>query len=397
LPPRAVRVCYVIDRLQVAGTETQLLALIRGLDRGRVIPYLCLLDGSDALSQSLEPDDCPVLRLEVRSLHRGSALRQAWRFGRFLRKERIDVVQMHFPDSTCFAAPVARLAGVRHVLRTRRDLGFWMRPKDRWLGRIYNHVATLTVANCEACRQAVLVQERAAADSVVVLENGIDLEALLRVAPVRASGSGRVPRVGMVANLRPVKGPDVFLRAAAIVAGRLPNTRFQIAGAGDEASARQLMRECGIEDRCELRGTVRDVPAFLGELDVAVLASHSEGLSNALLEYMAAARPIVATAVGGNVELVEDGVEGLLVPPGDPPAVADAVTRLLADPGLASRLGVAARERARSRYSREAMVRRYEDLYHRLCADEAATGGRAGGCASTSSAASGARPTVPAL
>jgi glycosyltransferase involved in cell wall biosynthesis len=229
------------------------------------------------------------------------------------------------------------------------------------------------------------------------LENGIDLEALLRVAPLHASGSGRVRRVGMVANLRPVKGPDVFLRAAAIVAGRLPSARFLIAGAGDDPSARQFIRECRIGDRCELRGTVRDVPAFLGELDVAVLASHSEGMSNALLEYMAAARPIVATAVGGNVELVEDGVEGLLVPPGDPSARADAVTRLLADPGLASRLGVAARQRARTRYSREAMIRRYEDLYHQLCADKAATDGRAGGCAPTSWAASGTRPTVAAL
>jgi len=398
LPVRAVRVCYVIDRLQVAGTETQLLALVRGLDRSRVVPYLCLLDGHDALSRSLEPDDCPVLRLGVRSLRRGSTLRQAWRFARFLRNERIDVVQTHFPDSTCFAAPVARLAGVRHVLRTRRDLGFWMRPVDRWLGRLSRRIATLTVANCEACRQAVLAQEKAAADSVVVLENGIDLDALLRVPPVDVSENGRIRRVGMVANLRPVKGPDVFLRAAAIVAGDLPDVRFQIAGTGDEPSARRLMRACGIEDRCELRGTVRDVPAFLGELDVAVLASHSEGLSNALLEYMAAARPIVATAVGGSMELIEDGVHGLLVAPGEPAAMADAIARLLADPGFAIRLGMAGRERAANRYSREAMIRRYEDFYQRLCAGhKAATGGRALGAATDARPRCPARPPVAAL
>ena len=368
-PARAVRVCYVIDRLQVAGTETQLLALIRGLDRRRVIPYLCLLDGLDAGSRSLEPEGCPVLRLGVRSLCRSSTLRQAWRFARFLRDERIDVVQMHFPDSTYFAAPAARFAGVRHVLRTRRDLGFWMRPVDRWLGRLYQRIATLTVANCEACREAVLAQERAAPDSVVVLENGIDLEALLRVPTPEPSGTGPLRRVGMVANLRPVKGPDVFLRAAALVAAADPNVRFQIAGTGDEPSARRLLREGGIEDRCELRGTVRDVAGFLGELDVAVLASHSEGLSNALLEYMAAGRPIVATAVGGNPELIEHGIHGLLVPPGDPQAMAAAIRRLLGDSFFAIGLGIAARKRAALRYSREAMVRRYEDLYQRLCAE----------------------------
>jgi glycosyltransferase involved in cell wall biosynthesis len=158
----------------------------------------------------------------------------------------------------------------------------------------------------------------------------------------------------------------VFLRAAAIVAARFPNTRFQIAGSGDEASARQLMRQGGIEDRCELRGTVRNVPEFLGELDLAVLASHSEGLSNALLEYMAAARPIVATAVGGNIELVEHGLHGLLVPPGDPAALAGAIMRLLANPAFAALLGAAARKRAAERFSREAMVRRHEEFYCRL-------------------------------
>ena len=363
---RPVRVCYVIDRLRVAGTENQLLHLIRGLDPARVVPCLCLLDGSDALSQSLEPEGCPVLRLGVRSLHRFSTLRQAWRFARFLRDERIDVVQAHFRDSTYFAAPVAKIAGVKHILRTRRDLGFWMRPADRWLARVYNRLVTATVANCEASRRSVIAQEGAGADSVVVLENGIDLGPLLAIPPVCDMQSGPIRRVGMVANLRPVKGPDVFLRAAAIVAGRLPNVRFQIAGSGDEASARQRMREGGIEDRCELHGSVRNVPEFLGQLDVAALASHSEGLSNALLEYMAAGRPIVATAVGGNVELVEDGIHGLLVPPGDPGALATAMLRLLTNPGFAALLGAAARKRAAERFSRQAMVRRHEDYYCRL-------------------------------
>lgn len=360
---RPVRVCYVIDRLRVAGTETQLLHLIGGLDRTRVVPYLCLLDGSDALSQSLEPAGCSVLRLGVRSLHHWSTFRAGRRFVRFLRDEHIDVVQAHFRDSTYFAAPLARLAGVRHIVRTRRDLGFWMRPVDRWLARLYHRWTTATIVNCAACRQAVIVQEGTPAETVAVLENGIELGPLLAVAPVSDRAGQPMRRVGMVANLHAVKGYDVFLRAAAIVAERLPDVRFQLAGTGDEATARQLMREGGIEHRCELRGTVRNVPEFLGELDLAVLASRSEGLSNALLEYMAAGRPIVATAVGGNVELVEDGRHGLLVPPGNPPLLAAAMLRLLANPPLAAQLGAAARQRAAERFSRQAMVRRHEDFY----------------------------------
>ena len=229
-----VRVCFVIDRLRVAGTETQLLALIRGLDRRRVATHLCLLDGEDAISRSLEPADCPIIRLGVRSLHSPSALRGAWRLAGFLRANRVEVVQTYFPDSTYFAAPVARVAGVRHVVRSRRDLGFWMKPLDRWLGRLYSRIATATIANCEACRQAVVTQEGAPPESVKVLENGIDTERLLRIPSVSSTEIAASPRVGMVGNLRPVKGPDLFLRAAAVVAARFPSARFSIAGEGDE-------------------------------------------------------------------------------------------------------------------------------------------------------------------
>ena len=113
------------------------------------------------------------------------------------------------------------------------------------------------------------------------------------------------------------------------------------------------------------------MPGFLAELDVAVLCSRAEGMPNAVLEYMAAGRPVVATAVGAVPELIEDGTHGLLVPPGDPGALARAIARLLADPGLARRLGEAARWRARERYGREAMVRRFEDFYAGLLTEAA--------------------------
>ncbi len=361
-----VRVCFVIDQLRVGGTERQLLQLITGLDRRRVVPYLCLLRGEDEISRSWEPEDCPLLRLDCSSLSHPAVLRDAWRFARFLRQSRIDLVQTYFPDSTYFAAPVARLAGIRHVVRTRRDLGYWMKPVDRCLGRLYNRIVTMTVANCEACRRAVIDQERAVPDSVTVLENGLELEPLERIPPLSLADNGQARRVGMVANLRPVKALEVFVAAAAVLAAQFPAVSFHIAGGGDEAPLRKLIRRCALEDRCRLYGSVGDIPAFLHELDVAVLTSYSEGLSNAILEYMAAARPIVATAVGANLELINDGVHGLLVPPGNPEAVAAAIARLLEDRPFAASLGIKARQRAAHRYSREAMLRRYEDFYLNL-------------------------------
>ncbi|MHB1035984.1 MAG: glycosyltransferase [Pirellulales bacterium] len=367
-----VRVCFVIDRLTAGGTELHLLRLMQHLDRARVQPSLCLLKGDDAESRSMEPRDCPVLRLGVRSLHHYTTLSRAWQFARFLRRERVDIVQPYFPDSTYFSVLVAKLAGVRRIVRTRRNLGYWMKPVDRWLGRVYGRMVHVTLVNCEACRQAVIEQEGARPDSVVVIENGIDLEPFRAIPPLEPHVNGRVRRVGMVANLRPVKGADVFVRAAALLAEDHPNVRFQIAGTGDDAWVRQVARECGIEDRLDLLGRVTDIPAFLQTLDVAVLPSHSEGLSNALLEYMAAGRPIVATAVGGNVELVEDGVTGLLVPPGEPPSLAKLIHRILDDSTLAVRLGAAVQRQVRDHFGLDTMIQRYHEFYGNLFYDRAA-------------------------
>jgi glycosyltransferase involved in cell wall biosynthesis len=353
-----VRVCFLIDELNLAGTESQLVALIRHLDRDRVRPFLALLRPDASQPGPLEPPDCPVLRLGVRVLRRPSTWVTAWRFARFLRRERIDVLQLYTPDSTYFGGLAGWLAGVPQVVRTRNNLNHWMRRRDRWLGRLLNRVVTRTVVNCEAAREAVLRDERPAPESVVILENGVDVKRFWDTDDFNTNC------IGVVANLRRVKGIDVFLHAAARLAGQFPDATFLVAGEGEQRQT--LLRqidELGLGDRVELCGRVDDIPAFLATLAVAVLPSRSEGMPNAVLEYMAAARPIVATAVGGTPRLIEDGRHGLLVPSEDPDALAAAVGRLLADRALATRLAAAARRRAVRDFSRRAMVQRFERFY----------------------------------
>ncbi len=311
-----VRVCFLIDDLAAAGTESQLLALIRRLDRARVRPYLCLLRGQGQDSRSLEPDDCPVWRLGVGSLCRPATLLSALHFIRFLRRERIDVVQAYFPDSSYFGLPAARLAGAPHRLRTRNNLGHWLTPLHRRLGRLLNRLATGTVVNCRAARDALLAAEGAGVKAVTVLENGVDHECFLALPPLSRSPSG--PVIGATANLRPVKGLDILLDAVSRLTGDYPDLVCRIAGEGEQRAVLESSACArGLADRFKLFGSVADVPAFLGGLNVAVLPSRSEGMSNALLEYMAAGRAIVATAVGAAAELIDDGVHGLLIPPND--------------------------------------------------------------------------------
>jgi glycosyltransferase involved in cell wall biosynthesis len=367
-----VRVCFLIDELATAGTETQLLALIRHLDRSLVKPYLVLLRGDIPSSRALEPDECPVVRLGVGSLRSAMTALKSMSFIHFLWRERIDVVQAYFPDSSYFGVLSAWLAGVRHRVRTRNNCGHWLTPGHRLLGQVLNLFTTATVANCDAARRALLATERPRRERVYVLENGVDLERFLAL-PLPGSGPGTfVPGspqrwVGAVANLRRVKGLDVFVSAVTLLAERFPEVSFCVAGEGEQRSELQeQVGQAALAGRFDLMGKQADIPSFLGRLDVAVLASRAEGMPNAVLEYMAAARPIVATAVGAVPELIANEVHGLLVPPDDAGALAAAIGRLLADRALAHRLAEAARQRAVERYGRPAMVRRFEEFYTRL-------------------------------
>jgi glycosyltransferase involved in cell wall biosynthesis len=363
---KPIRVCYLIDNLAVGGTEKQLLALIAHLDRSQVQPYLCLLDGTSDSSRTLEPAGCTVLRLGVKSLKSVRALSAAWRFVRFLRQQRIDVVQLHFPDSTYFGAPLARLAGVRSVFRTRRNTGYWMTPRHRRAGRIISHLVDGTIANSEACRQAVIEQEGARPESVYVIPNGIDLERF------RSTGAPRgqkrtMRRVGVLASLRPVKRLDTFIKSAALLAPHFPDVEFHIAGEGEcRASLTQLIADLQIGSRVRLLGAVEDVASFLSGLDVAVLCSATEGMSNSVLEYMAAGRPIVATRGAADPCLVQHRRTGFIAESETPKALAAAIAELLTDVDSSRQLGIAARDAVEANFSRTNESCRYTSIYTRI-------------------------------
>jgi glycosyltransferase involved in cell wall biosynthesis len=362
---RPVRVCFMIDRLSRAGTETQLLALVRELDRTRVAPTLVLLDGEDDLSRALEPADCPVVRLGVRKLFSPKAVSAARRLRAFWREHRPDVLQTYFLDAAYFGAPLARLCGVRKVLRVRNNLGYWLTRRHRVMGRLVRPFVDATLTNTPAGRDQLVARDGLRPDRVVVLENGVDTNRFKRF--MLPDLTKKVVRVGCVANLRPVKNIDGLMRAAKAALEKFPRLVFEVAGDGEQrADLAALHAELGLGERFVLRGSVADVPNFLRRVDVAVLPSHSEGMSNALLEYMAAGRAVIATDVGANARLLDGGKCGLVVPPNDPAAVVDAIGELLQNPLRAAGYGSAARRRVDVEFSRDAMRKRFEAYYRDL-------------------------------
>lgn len=370
-PRHPIHVCFMIQRLLRGGTETQLVALINHLDRARVRPFLCLLDGEDELSRSLEPRRCCVMRLGVRSLRDPRNLAKAVRLLRFFWANRIDVLQTYFADSTYFGVPLARAAGIPRIVKTRFNLGHWLTPVHQSLGRLFTRFADATVTNCQACSAAVVRDEGAPPGAITVITNGVDLGPFSAIPDLAMdsgkTGSGKTCRVGMVANLRPVKDPLTFLHAARRLADEFPDMTFAIAGDGEmRRTLDAIVSEWGLSSRVRFLGPVTEIPTFLGGIDIAVLCSRAEGLPNSILEYMAAGRAIVSTNVGGVPQLINNGREGLLVPPGDPEALANAIAALARDPHLAQRLGMAARRHVRAGFSMEARARKFEAFYQDL-------------------------------
>lgn len=364
-----LNLCFLIDELRTGGTETQLLKLIGQLDRSRVRPHLCLLDGTSDDSRQLEPDNCPIERLGVRKLLSFHSLLRSRKFIKTLQNWQIDVLQVVFPDSTYFGVPLAKWAGVPCVVRTRRDLFYWVTPVHRHLGRwldgIYNrYLVDAMIVNSEAVRDSALKNERPAPKQITVIPNGLELSQF----------SNRLPRtngdrlsIGIVSMLRPEKRLDLFVNAAREVAKEVSNTTFVIAGEGPERSRLETqIAEAGLQDQFKLPGKVENIASFLEQLDIAVLCSDTEGLSNALVEYMASGLPVVATAVGGNVELLKHEETGLLTPPGNASALSAALLELVRDSQKRLRLGTNAQQAVQNKFDLGRVATAYEDFYSSL-------------------------------
>lgn len=370
----APRVLLVTGSLGPGGTELAVVALAEGLARrGRVVPRVALLGQGGALGARLAAGGVAVDELRIAGpLRRPAALKKLLSLGRLVREQHVAVVHTFLFDADFYGMLAARRGRPRAIVTTRRALKSH-RPGHlrgyRWTHRLVDRI----VANSEAVRRFTIDVERAPAAKVVAIPNGVDVArfgggagAALRARLGVAAGE---ILVGAVGTVKPVKGQAVLLEALTPLLRENPRVRLVLAGTAEGAYADALARaaaEAGVADRVLRPGPLEDVPGLLAALDLFVLPSLSEGMSNALLEAMASGRAIVATAVGGNPECLDGGSCGVLVPPGDPAALASAVRALLAEPARAAGLGARARARAQGEYGLDRMLERTEALYAEL-------------------------------
>jgi glycosyltransferase involved in cell wall biosynthesis len=353
-------VFLMTNSLEVGGSEQQFVALVEALSRERFeIQPACLRRiGGLAPRVGEIPEFPPGGSLFYMQSHRARLA-----IARYMRRHQTRIAHAFDFYTNLMMVPAARIGGVAVVLGSHRQLG-------DLLTRAQFRVQLLAFRMCDR----VICNSRAAAErlrkvglpehKLEIIPNGLPERLFVHCAAAIPRPPGGV-RVGMIARMNdPVKNHPAFLRAAARVARALPETEFLLVGDGPLRSKLQVMAgDLGIAERVHFAGERHDIPAMLSSMDVSVLISSSESLSNVILESMAAGVPVVATDVGGNSELVTDGETGVLVPPGDEDRLVEVLLRLARDASLRLHYARRGRELMRSNFHIDVICRRYEGLY----------------------------------
>jgi glycosyltransferase involved in cell wall biosynthesis len=360
--PAPLRVAHVIWALGLGGAEQVVIRLAAGLDRTRFAPLVCCLDEPGAFAPQAERAGLEVVALGKRG---PVDARIIGRLQGLLRRRRIDVVHTHLWGADLWGRFAARRAGTPVVVTTAHNVDSWKRwhhlALDRWLA-----AGTRLVAVSHEVR-AFYEERGVGRGRWQVIYNGVgELPTSPRDRrPLSALGiAGQDPVAALVGRLVPAKAPGVFLEAVQRAALALPSLRAIVVGDGPlRPQLEQRARQLGLGGRVVFAGLRHDVADLLAGVDVLAFSSEREGLSMAMLEAMAAGVPVVATRVGGTPELIETGVTGILVPPGEPQALADGLLTVLRSPERSDSLRRAARELVRSRFSLRQMIEDYEAVY----------------------------------
>ncbi len=365
---RPIRVGFVLHGMQVAGAEMLVLQIIRRLKEQIHATAFCL-DQAGELAAELSKQNCEVITLERRP---GRDFRAAWRLAGHFRRLKIEVVHAH-QYSPFFYAALARLLSFHQfrIIFTEHGRHFpdVVSPLRRTANRLLlDHLADAVSAVSAFSAASLAEKDGFSEQQIEVIENGVDIQRINGADIPHNLGLDRSRRyLVCVARFHPVKDHATLLRAFVIVARQRPEVDLLLVGDGPLGSdLEKLAQELGIKPRVRFLGLRPDVPGILRAAKVFVLTSLSEAAPLTVLEAMAAGLPVVVTAVGGNPEMVRDGVDGYLVPRGDTEATASAILRMLDDSKAAAAMGSAGAARVREHYSLERAIQRYFALYSRL-------------------------------
>lgn len=356
-------VMHLIWRFVVGGSEVYALKLASNLEKEKYLSIICALDAGGVLEDEANAQG---ILTYVMNRRRGIDLGLFWRLYRLFRKQRVDIVHTHHFTQLFYSLPGALLVRAR-IIHTEHGLTVYRKRHLRVAFRFLSFFCDKVVTIGQDCSNVLNTEFGIPERKLAVAHAGIDLSSF-EVSKEQArlelgiSPDARVATI--VAQLYPVKNHSLLLSAFKEVIPRIPTALLLVVGDGVERENMVLTIELlGLHDNVRMLGQRRDIPRILAASDTFVLSSDSEGLPIAMLEAMAAGKPVVATAVNDIPTVVVDRESGRIVPPRDPQALADALVELLNNSNLAEEMGEKGRSIVDQRFSVRAMVSKHEALY----------------------------------
>ena len=366
-----ISILYVVTVTGIGGAERMLLALLRHLDHKRFRASVAALHPGGPLELEVKRLGVSFHELSLRS---PLAIYQKLR--RLIQQERIDIIQTYGLTADVVIRPLARRSGAKRMVSSLRGLERSRKWYHNMLAKLTRRYVDLWISNSGAGKTAAVQREHLDPQRVIVIPNGID-ENLL--APLAVDTEAHAARFNIskedtviltVANIRPMKGHSDILAAIKLLerdAAASGNLKFVFVG--EDRSGGEIYRlasRLGIQERVAFTGFHEDVRPFLRRANIFLFPSHEEGMGNALMEAMACGLPVIATRVGDLPELVREGVDGLLIEPRNPAAIAKALSHLLQNEEVRIALGNNAKNRMARDFKMEKMVRQHEQAYQNL-------------------------------
>ena len=361
-----INILHLIQGLEIGGLEIMVVSLLERIDRSQYRPSICCYDSLGSLSQGLTEKDIGVHLLRRRP---GIDFLYPFKLARHLKKSKIKILHLHNPTALFYGTLAGKIARTPCIIYTEHGRDFSSSIKVKITNGLLCKIVDRVVVVAEHGKRYLVEHEGVNEKKIIKIYNGIDSQRfgknydckLIR----RELGISDVQSViGIVARLDPIKNHACLIRAMKIVAAKLSEAVLLIIGDGPlRSELESLTVNLGLQDHIKFLGARNNIAELLSVMDVFVLSSLSEGLSLTLIEACAAAKPIVATDVGGNAEIVIHRSNGLLVPSDQPETLANAIAEILNDKGKSKRMGEMGRKKFQEEFTLNAMVKKYEDLY----------------------------------
>lgn len=364
-----INILHIYQNSKIGGVQQQILNLLKTYNREVFNPIFCCLGPKEEIGKEIEGIGIDCIPLN-RSRYNRFSLGIVLDLHRLMKKKQIHIVRTHRYRSNFYGRIAAFLAGVPTIIASVHDnYRTDKRPERRIINRMLSHITDKIVAVSEEVKKDIIRYDKIEPSKVVVLPNGIDVERFNpkgNFADIRKEFSikqGAIV-VGFIGRIVPAKGLQYLIDSIPYVNEEFKNIKLLIIGEGSiVARLHEQAKEKKVYDSIIFTGRRRDIPDILSCIDVFVMPSIAEGLPNALLEAMAMGKPIVATEVGGIPEVMKNGVNGLLVPPRDPSALATAMKGLIGNDRLAAQMGDAARDLVLDKFSMRAIAQKWQTLY----------------------------------